>query len=76
MITLFLILAAAVVIGLPLLVLCWAALLLVFGKYAMLCVMTLALFATCGVKGLAIGAILYVGARLFGFTFGPRSGQP
>jgi hypothetical protein len=65
----FQILAAGVVI-VPFLVLCWSLLLLLFAERGMFAVIAIALLATCGLKGLAIGAVLCLAARLFDATLG------
>lgn len=62
----FLILAAAVVIGVPLLVLCWALLLLVFKEHAMAAVMAVVMLATCGPVVAAACVALYFAARAIG----------
>lgn len=74
MITFFLILAAAVVIGIPLLLLCYLLLLIVLGEHMLFGILAIAMTATLGLKGLAVTAILYGLTRAFGFRFGTTHG--
>jgi hypothetical protein len=66
MITLLILAAAAVAVGIPLVALCWFLLLLVFKDHAMAAAMAAVLWITCG-AAVAAGCLgLYVATRAIG----------
>lgn len=63
------ILAGVLVIGIPLLVLCWGLLVVVFQEHAMAAVVVIGLLFTTG-PHVAVGCVvLYICARVVGRTF-------
>jgi hypothetical protein len=62
----FLILAAAVVIGIPLLVLCWALLLVIFSEHAIAAVVALSALVACGPVASGWCVALYFACRWLG----------